>query len=190
MLQKSFSANFALGASDRRLVKSAMENLRKLSASVSYEVALVSRRVGRDELVAIASPGYPLAVKERGAKSLRPITARLLCAQPLVLLEPGSSLREALDRALATCGEQARNVALTLASVEAVKAMVAADLGMAVLSRLSVARELTAGMLVEVPVRNFKARWPLTEITLRNRRASSTVQALEKLLGRQARGVR
>ncbi len=146
----------------------------ELKARVFYE----------DELIVIAPPGHPFAVHAPGTKKPRAITGRELCAQPMIVREPGSGTREVVDRALAGCGAETGNVALTLGTTEAIKRAVAAGLGLGVVSRLCVGLELAGGLLVEVPVRDLKLRRPLHELTLRGRQPSASVQAFAALLAR------
>lgn len=146
---------------------------------------LSHREFGEDRLVAIVHPGHPLAVIAPGKHKAPAVTARRLCAEVMILADPGSRARCIVDRALSVVGAQALNVALTLGSAEAIKGAVAAGLGVAVVRRMSVARELEAGVLVEVPLRDMKAvAVPLYEVSLRNRQPGAMVQAFVRLLSR------
>lgn len=119
---------------------------------------LRSRVVGGDRLVVVVAPGH------RWAARRRPLAAAELAAAPLVLREPGSGTREALEQALAAAGLTAATAA-ELGSTTAIKAAVAGGEGPAVLSELAVAGELADGRLVAVPVaglelrRRFRAVW-------------------------------
>ena len=148
---------------------------------------LSARAFYEDELIVIASPGHPFARGGTGKVRLKGITARQLCAQPLVVREAGSGTREVVDRALAGGDARAENVALTLSSTEAIKRAVAAGLGLAVVSRLCVGLELAGGVLVEVPVRDLKLRRPLYALTLRGRQGSPSALAFAALLEKQRR---
>ena len=139
-----------------------------------------------DELIVIAPPGHPFAAPAPGKKQPRSITSQQLCAQPMIVREPGSGTREVIDRALAVSGARVGNVTLTLSSTEAIKRAVAAGLGLAVVSRLCVGLELAGGLLVEVPVRGLKLRRPLHELTLRGRQPGPPVLAFAVLLARGA----
>ena len=136
-----------------------------------------------DELIVIAPPGHPFAVRAPGGKARR-VTSRQLCAQPMIVREPGSGTREVIDRALADAGARAASVALTLGSTEAIKRAVVAGLGLAVVSRWCVTLELAAGLLVEVPVRALQLRRPLHRLTLRGRQSSPSAHAFAALLGK------
>ena len=143
---------------------------------------LGSRVFSEDELIVIAPPDHPLAVRSKGKSRPRPITVHRLCAQPHIVREPGSGTREVVDRALAKGGAQIGIVALTLSTTEAIKRAVAAGLGLAVVSRLCVDLELAGGLLTEVPVRGLKMRRPLHELTLQGRQPSPSVRAFTSLL--------
>ncbi len=149
--------------------------------------ALSVRTFAEDELIVIAAPGHAFAARAPGKKTPRSITSRQLCAEPMIVREPGSGTREVIDRALAAGGAQVGTVALTLSSTEAIKRAVAAGLGLAVVSRLCVTLELAGGLLVEVPVRGLQLRRPLHELTLRGRQPGPPVQAFVALLARLPR---
>ncbi len=148
--------------------------------------ALSARVFSEDDLIVIAPSNHPFAARAPGKRRPKPITARQLCAQPMIVREPGSGTREVIDRALAACQAQAE-VALILGTTEAIKRAVAAGLGLAVVSRLCVGLELAGGLLVEVPVRDLKLRRPLHLLTLRGRLASPSAQAFAALLAKLPR---
>ena len=137
-----------------------------------------------DELIVIAPAGHPLAGNAPGKRRPRAITGQQLCAQGLVLREPGSGTREVLLRALAAVGAEPREVVLTLTDTEAIKRTVIAGLGLAVVSRLCVTMELAASVLVEVPTRDLKLRRSWYELTLRGRQPSPSAQAFSTLLAK------
>ena len=149
--------------------------------------ALSVRTFAEDELIVIAAPGHAFAARAPGKKTPRSITSRQLCAEPMIVREPGSGTREVIDRALAAGGAQVGSVVLTLSSTEAIKRAVAAGLGLAVVSRLCVTLELAGALLVEVPVRGLKLRRPLHELTLRGRQPGPPVRAFVALLARSHR---
>ena len=148
----------------------------------------LSTRVFReDELIVIAPANHPLAQLVPGKRQPRAITARQLCAQPLILREPGSGTREVLVRALADCGLEPGEIVLTLTNTEAIKGAVLAGLGLAVISRLCVTLELAGGVLVEVPTRGLRLHRALYEVTVRGRQPSPSVQAFAALLAKRPR---
>ncbi|MGC9664926.1 LysR family transcriptional regulator [Planosporangium sp. 12N6] len=121
------------------------------------------RRVGHDELVVIVAPSHPWA----GLPTALP--AATLAGTPLLLREPASGTRRTYERAVATAGLAPAPPLGVLSSTEALKAAVRAGVGATVLSRLTVAADLAAGHLVEVPVAGLDLRRDLRAIWLPGR---------------------
>ncbi|BAN23283.1 LysR family transcriptional regulator [Caballeronia insecticola] len=90
-----------------------------------------------DEIVAIAPKGHPLA---DGRES---VTLEQLSAHPLVLREPGSGVRQIVERAFAQ-NEAPMRVALEIAGVEGVKEAVRAGMGIGFVSAMSIRHEDSA----------------------------------------------
>ncbi|MDI6823017.1 MAG: LysR family transcriptional regulator [Bacillota bacterium] len=111
---------------------------------------LVVRPITADELVAVVAPdGRWSATGELGPEEL--------LQMPLLLREPGSGVREAVEQCLARAGidpAQLRVVAV-MGSNEAIKSAVSAGRGVSILSRLAVQRELRTGTLQALPVRGL-----------------------------------
>lgn len=105
------------------------------------------RRVACDELVLVVPSGHPWWRKRR-------VTVADLLTQPLIQREQGSGSRRCLERSLERLGVAASrlNVTLELGSTEAIKEAVLERVGVAVLSRRSVIREVEAGQLRAVRV--------------------------------------
>jgi DNA-binding transcriptional LysR family regulator len=106
-----------------------------------------------DELVAIAPARHRLA---------RRAELRLadLAAEPFVAREPGSGTRQVAEAALARAGFEPgrlRGVA-ERSGIDAIKAAVEAGLGLAIVSALTVRREVELGTLVARPVRGTPMR--------------------------------
>ncbi len=99
-----------------------------------------------DELVAVMRPDHLLARRDR----LQP--AELL-NHPFVARETGSGTREGLDTYLRAAGLEpsALPTAMELGGSEAIKGVVEKGLGISVLSRTAVTKELQLGTLVSVP---------------------------------------
>jgi DNA-binding transcriptional LysR family regulator len=125
---------------------------------VAGPAGLRSRVVGGDELVLTVAPGHPWARRRS------PITPAELAEVPLVVREPGSGTREAVEHALATAGLRLRP-GLELGSLTSIRAAVAAGEGPALLSSLAVADDLAVGRLRTVATsglqlrRRFRAVW-------------------------------
>lgn len=128
-----------------------------------------------DELVVIAAPSHrfaPLA-------GIRPAD---LAGEPFVAREPGSGTRAVLERHLTPHGVRLREV-MALSSTEAIKRTVASGVGIAVVSRLTVLRELEDGHLVEVSVEGLAMRRPLHRLKPLDRTGGMAVQAFLGRLG-------
>ena len=97
----------------------------------------------RDELVAIAPPGHRLAGREA-------VAIEELAAEPMIMQQEGSGVRAVLEAALRAGGVRDRdlNVAMELGLQQSVKAAVLDGLGITVISRLAVEREVAEGSLV------------------------------------------
>jgi len=101
----------------------------------------------RDELVVICPPGHALAKKKR-------ITLADLAAQPLILQQRGSGVRAVLESAFRAAGIRMRDLEITLelGLQQSVRVAVLDGLGITVISRLAVDRDLAEGRLVAVEV--------------------------------------
>lgn len=101
----------------------------------------------RDELVVICPPDHPLASGGR-------IDLADLAAQPLILQQRGSGVRAVLEAALRAAGIRMRDldVTLELGLQQSVRAAVLDGLGITVISRLAVERDVAEGRLAAVEV--------------------------------------
>lgn len=99
----------------------------------------------RDELVVVAPPGHPLA--GRGEVGLTE-----LAEAPLIMQQPGSGVRSVLADAFRDEGIREPAVQLELGLQQSVKTAVLDGLGVTVISRLAVEREVADGALVIVPI--------------------------------------
>jgi len=100
-----------------------------------------------DVMVMICSPRYKLA------KS-RKVSPADVASEPFISREPGSGTREFADHYFQQNGvsPDAINVVMELGSPEAIKGVVETGLGVSILSRSTVAKELKLGVLVAVPL--------------------------------------
>lgn len=130
-----------------------------------------------DEMVLIAGPdiaGSPLA----GVKSLR---AAQLADVPFIVRESGSGTRDVIEAALVERGIEVRP-AMRLGSTEAIKNAVVCGLGVAMVSRLTVALECEIGRLREVEVADLKIRRALHCLSLRGKQPSPAATEFLALL--------
>lgn len=126
----------------------------------------------QDELVAVAPRGHRLLRARR-------VSVRDVCAEPLIFREEGSGTRAVVERAMHRKGIRVKPY-LTLASAEAIKGAVASGMGLAFVSRLTIAPELQAGSLGVVPIADLEIRRPLHAQRVHGRTNSP---ALEGFLG-------
>ena len=69
------------------------------------------------------------------------------------------------------------NIAIEMPSLESIKQLVARHLGVAFLPRIAAEREIAAGALLEIPIKQFRAERPLRLLTPRRSRLSHAAQA-------------
>ena len=135
---------------------------------------LISEVVHYDQMLVIAAPGHPLSV----AGTVR---ARALSDYPFISRERGSGTRDVIEAALTELGV-ALSPAMSLGSTEAIKNVVAGGIGLAVVSALSVERELSSGRLVAIAVQDLTVRRPLHMVRLAGKRESQAVSAFIRML--------
>ncbi len=135
---------------------------------------LAAEVIHYDEMVAIAAPGHPLLARQG-------VRARELVSVPFISRERGSGTRDVIEAALAALGVALEPV-MALGSTEAIKNVVAGGAGVAVVSRLAVERELAAGQLVAIEVRDLSIRRALHMVRLGGKRESPAVEAFIRML--------
>ena len=131
----------------------------------------------RDELVPIVRPDHL-----RLDAGSEPLTLRELCAEPIILREPGSGTRDVIEGALAKRRQKLQRIAMVLGSTEAIKRAVAAGLGVAIVSHLTIQAELALGRLAILPVCGFQLTRPLLRLCCRNREQDPATLAFLALL--------
>jgi len=127
-----------------------------------------------DELLVIADPQHPLA-----GRSSVPVEA--LSAERLLIREPGSGTRAAVERFFARTGLPLP-ATMEVGSTGAIKRAVAAGLGVAVVSRWSIELELQVGRLVVVYVAGFPIERQWSVVNLRDRRLSKAAVIAQSFL--------
>ena len=100
-----------------------------------------------DQLVAIVPPHHPLSGQEK-------VTIAELLEYPFICREEGSGTREVINEYVNHSGISSNdvNTCMELGSPEAIKGAVEAGLGISILSRTTVVKELRLGTLVSVPL--------------------------------------
>ena len=101
----------------------------------------------QDQLVAIVPPGHPLANNET-------VKIEALLEYPYICREEGSGTREVIHDYLQESGLSNSNlhVIMELGSPEAIKGAVEAGIGITILSKATLAKEIKLGTLVALPL--------------------------------------
>jgi DNA-binding transcriptional LysR family regulator len=109
--------------------------------------SLASESLCEDELQVVCAPGHALAMH-------RSVAATALLEHAYLSRELGSGTREVTDHYLEKAGfaPNALNVVMEASSPEALKGLVAAGMGFAIMSRVSVTKEVSLGQLVLIPL--------------------------------------
>jgi DNA-binding transcriptional LysR family regulator len=133
---------------------------------------LVARELMTDELVVVVPPGHPFTTR----KSIGLADVR---SEPLIVREPGSGSREAVERALQEAGADLDTfrIAGEIGSTQAIKQAVRAGVGITIVSRRAVEDECRAGLLHCVKVRDLKVARSFYLITHRERTRSPLAEA-------------
>jgi DNA-binding transcriptional LysR family regulator len=113
--------------------------------TVSDDPRLVVEPFLRVPLVLVVPPRHPWATR-------RSVSMKDLADQPLIVREPGSTTRRALESRLAAAG-LVPHFAMELGSSEAIKQAVAAGVGVSLLGARVVADETASGRLRAIHVR-------------------------------------
>lgn len=108
---------------------------------------IVLHTVLEDELVIVAPASHRFA-------GLPEVPLDELASEPLIMREPGSGTRRVAQARLRDAGlrPESLRIAAQLTGIEAIKAAVEAGLGLSILSRASLTKELALGTLIARPV--------------------------------------
>ena len=133
---------------------------------------LTARELMSDELVVVVPAGHPWG----GRKTVGLADVR---SEPLIVREPGSGSREALERALREAGLDldAFRLAGEIGSTQAVKQAVRAGVGITIVSKRAVEDECRAGLVHCVKVRDLKVARSFYLVTHRERTRSPLAEA-------------
>jgi DNA-binding transcriptional LysR family regulator len=116
-----------------------------LIESPSHLPSLHTEACCDDELVMICAPRYKLAELQR-------VTPQQIAGEPFISRESGSGTREFSDQYFQQAGiaPEDLNIVMELGSPEAIKGVVETGIGVAIMSRATVAKELKLGSLVAI----------------------------------------
>lgn len=166
------SLRTGLSARVRELVLSGVVDIGLVTTEgepAEQEGVLVSESLGVYETVLAVPPGHKLATQATA-------TVTELTGEPLLAMTAGTNLRTYAEHVLADAGVAA-SVTMELDSVEAIKRMVEAGLGVSLLPRVAIATEVAAGRLVALTLTGI----PLPErhiVVLRRRDKHQTAPLL------------
>ena len=145
----------------------------------SYLPSLAGERLCSDELQVVCAPDHALA-------RCRSVAAGALVEHAYLSREQGSGTREVTDHYLKRAGIEpgALNVVMEASSLEALKGLVAAGMGFAIMSHVSVLKEVRLGLLVRIPLSPPITR-QLTAVYPRERIQSGLVGAFVQFAKRR-----
>jgi DNA-binding transcriptional LysR family regulator len=141
---------------------------------IENDQALEVAAFAPNELVVIASPRHPLAGQ-------RNIPLEALEAETFLIREPRSGTRADTERLFAERGVTIR-VGMELGSIGAIKQGVAADLGIAIMSKQAIALELQTQTLVMLDVQGFPIQRQWYVVHLKGKHLSHAARALRTYL--------
>jgi DNA-binding transcriptional LysR family regulator len=128
-----------------------------------------------EEMVLIAAPDHRLA------RARAPIAMEAIAQEILLIREPGSGTRDVVLAALDARRIVPRTI-LEIGSTEAIKRIVAAGFGIAIVSTAAAADQIALGRLVILKPRNFAVRRMLTRLSLSARQPSAAAAAFDAML--------
>ncbi len=143
----------------------------------------ISKRCLGDELVLVASP-------KTAEKFSNPIDLNELKKLPFIIREKGSGTRQTMQSALQKRGLERLdqlNLIAEMGSAEAIRQALKSDLGVAIVSSLSVAEDLDTGKLVKITLPNEPISRHFYLIYNRDRRLSPLAEALSQFILQQNR---
>ena len=113
------------------------------------EPGLDQKQIGRDELWAIFAPGHPLAQRKG-----KPVRAKELAAYPFIQRDPGNGIREIAEAFFEAAGiePESLTIAAEMGTLQGVKHLAAAGIGVAIASRAALLEELRTGQLAAAPL--------------------------------------
>lgn len=131
------------------------------------------QKIWRDEMVLVVPASHAWA-------RCKGIDVKNLAKEGYISREGGSGTLRSIRNLLSRKGQEPEkllNVIMELGSTEAVKEALIAGLGVSILSRTSIRRELRGGLLKEVPIRGLKLERDFFQVFHRRRTLSPVSQA-------------
>ena len=168
-----------------KLVSGNTQTVAQLLIDREIELAFVEGPVDRpeitvqgwfeDQMVLIASPDHPFATNPE------PTCLEAIIDEIFIIREPGSGSRETVLNALALHNVLPRRM-LEIGSTEAIKRLVGAGLGIAIVSAAAALDQIERGELKVIQVDGLDVRRTLTRLELPSRRLSPAAHAFVDLL--------
>ena len=144
-----------------------------------HDERLAIKPIARDELIVIAPPNHPLA--EAGV-----ISPDTLCEAPFVSPARDSASAESMFEQLRTQGITLHSV-LEMGNISAVKRAVESGLGISIVSRHAVERELREGLLVSLTINGITLQRDLSLCWHHDRRFSKLATVFIQFIQQQLR---
>jgi DNA-binding transcriptional LysR family regulator len=138
---------------------------------------IIVRPWQEDRLVWVAASSHPLA------KLPAPLALDRIADELILVREPGSGTREVAAAAMAAHGFHPREM-LEVGSTEAIKHMVAAGIGIALISAAAIKAEVSLHSLIVLNIKDFTAVRMLNRLSLLERHPTAAAAAFERLLDR------
>lgn len=135
---------------------------------------LVARAFMEDELILISSPDHPLA----GTRSIK---LEDLAGEELVVRESGSGTRELFENTMLARG-YATNIKWICNNPEAIKNAVKANIGMSVISKMAVEKEIKKGLLSTVPMEGLELKRKFNIIYHKNKYITGAMEEFLQVL--------
>lgn len=136
------------------------------------------QKIWKDEMVLVVPVSHPWA-------RCKGIDVKNLAKEGFISREGGSGTLRSIRNLLSRKGQEPEKllkVTMEMGSTEAVKEALIAGLGVSILSRTSILRELRAGLLKEVPLRGLKLERDFYQVFHRHRLLSPVSQAFINFL--------
>jgi len=133
--------------------------------------------IHRDEMALIVSPTHSLAAR-------RSVKMSDLENEPFILHKIGTTTRERLVRHFNEGGVKMK-VTMELASIETIKRFVAIGMGISIVPRLCIAREVRDGSLQALTIRDARFKRQLGLIYNKDRYQSQAARAFLALISEQ-----
>ena len=135
---------------------------------------LVALTIHRDEMALIVGPAHPLA-------SRRSVKMNDLESEPFILHKIGTTTRERLVKHFNDGGVKMR-VTMELASIETIKRFVSVGMGISIVPRLCISKEVEEGSLKALAIRDARFQRKLGLIYNKDRYQSQAARAFLELI--------